>query len=201
MSEIVNVATHSFSLTQMCDQVAEQSADLGAQSAQQLTITAMPFDEQKISTVTKEDLEQDTADILVVMKRQVLVIQKAPRKVDIPLLQHSDTTVDVPVAKDAKKTPQEQRKECMTKHNEIQMDKKLRSAKFRTENKKQIVFDIESPSDLSFTVQKDTEMIHREVQGRTKINCDLRILGNTSTDLVKNHSELDTRRGAALHVE
>ena len=33
------------------------------------------------------------------MQRQVLVIQKAPRTVDIPLLQYIDTTVDVPVAK------------------------------------------------------------------------------------------------------
>ena len=61
------------------------------------------------------------------MKRQVLVIRNATRTVDIPLLQYSDTTVDVPVAKDAEKTPQKQQKNCMTKHNEIQMDKKLRS--------------------------------------------------------------------------
>ena len=33
------------------------------------------------------------------MKRQVLVKQKAPRTVDVPLLQYSDTTVDVPVGK------------------------------------------------------------------------------------------------------
>ena len=52
----------------------------------------------------------------------------------------------------------------MTKYNEIQMDKKLRSAYLRTENKKQNVFDSESRSDLSFTVQKDTEVIHREVK-------------------------------------
>ena len=48
---------------------------------------------------TKEDLEQNTVDILVVMQLQVLVIQKAQRTVDVPLLQHIDTTVDVPVAK------------------------------------------------------------------------------------------------------
>ena len=52
----------------------------------------------------------------------------------------------------------------MTKYNEIQMDKKLRSAYLRTENKKQNVFDSESRSDLSFTVQKDTEVIHREIK-------------------------------------
>ena len=49
-------------------------------------------------TATKEDLEQNTADIPAVVQRQELVIQKAPRTVDIPLLQCADTT-DVPVAK------------------------------------------------------------------------------------------------------
>ena len=44
------------------------------------------------------------------------------------------------------------------------MDKKLRSAYPRTENKKQNVFDSESRSDLSFTVHKDTEVIHRQVK-------------------------------------
>ena len=53
----------------------------------------------------------------------------------------------------------------MTKHNDVQMDKKLRSAYLRTENTKmQNVFDSESWNDLSFTVQKDTEVIHREVK-------------------------------------
>ena len=51
----------------------------------------------------------------------------------------------------------------MTKYNEIQMDKTLRSAYLRTENKKQNVFESGSRSDLNFTVQKDTEVIHREV--------------------------------------
>ena len=51
----------------------------------------------------------------------------------------------------AEKTPQEQHEDCMTKYNEILMDKKLRSAYLRTENKKQNVFDSESRSDLSFT--------------------------------------------------
>ena len=50
---------------------------------------------------TKEDLEQNTTGIPVLMQRQVLVIQKAP---------------------------QEQHEDCMTKYNEIQMEKKLRSA-------------------------------------------------------------------------
>ena len=54
----------------------------------------------------------------------------------------------------------------MTKYNEIQMDKKQRSAYLRTENKKQNVFDSESRSDLSFTVQKDTEVIHERSQKR-----------------------------------
>ena len=61
------------------------------------------------------------------MQRQVLAIQKAPRTADVPLLQCIDTTVDVAGAKDAEKTPQEQHEDCMTKYNEIQMDKELRS--------------------------------------------------------------------------
>ena len=55
----------------------------------------MPFDERKTFAATKEDLEQNTADLPVVMQRQVLVIQKAQRTVDVPLLQYIDTTVDV----------------------------------------------------------------------------------------------------------
>ena len=64
----------------------------------------------------------------MVIQRQVLVIQKTPRTVDNPLLQYSDTTVDVPAAKDAEKTPQKPHEDCMTKLNEIQIDKELRSA-------------------------------------------------------------------------
>ena len=36
-----------------------------------------------------------------------------------------------------------QHDDCMTKYNEMKMDKKLRSAELRTENKKQTVFDSE----------------------------------------------------------
>ena len=51
-------------------------------------------------TEIKEDLEKENiTNIPVVMQRQVLVNQKAPRTVDIPLLQFLDTTDDVPVAK------------------------------------------------------------------------------------------------------
>ena len=88
----------------------------------------------------KEDLEQNTADLPVVMQRQVLVIQKAQRTVDVPLLRYIDTTVDVPVAK--------QHEDCLTKHNEIEI-----SAQFRTESMKQIVFDSEGPSDLRFAIR------------------------------------------------
>ena len=105
----------------------------------------MPFDERKTFAATMEDLEQNTADLPVVMQRQVLVIQKAQRTVDVPLLQYIDTTVDVSVAK--------QHEDCMTKHNEIEMDKKLRSAQFRPVSKKQIVFDIEGPSDMRFGIR------------------------------------------------
>ena len=51
----------------------------------------------------------------------------------------------------AEKTLQEQHEDCMTKYNEIQMNKKMRSAYLMTENKKQNVFDSESRSDSSFT--------------------------------------------------
>ena len=124
------------------------------------------------------------------------MIQKAPRTADIPWLQYSDTTVDVPVAKDAEKTPQRQHEDCMTKHNEIQMDKNLRSAKLRTENKKQKVFYSESRSDSSFTVQQDTEVIRREGM---ETNCYMKENQSEFSetrrlkDLAKKHSEMATR--------
>ena len=91
------------------------------------------------------------------MQRQVLVTEQTLRKVDIPLLQYSDTTVDVPVAKQL-------REDTTGLHDEVQRNpdgQKMRSAYPRTENKKQNVFDSESRSDLSFTVQEDTEVTHR----------------------------------------
>ena len=75
-------------------------------------------------TTTEEDLEQNTTDILEVMQRQVLVTQKAPRTADVPLLQYSDTTVDVPVAK-------QRREDTTGLHDEVQRNpdgQKLRSA-------------------------------------------------------------------------
>ena len=74
-----------------------------AEWAQQLKTVVMSLDERKTFATTKEDLEQNSADISVVMQRQVLVIQKAKRTVDIPLLQYIVTTVDVAGAKDAEK--------------------------------------------------------------------------------------------------
>ena len=47
----------------------------------------MRSDERKIFATTKEDLEQ----------RQVLVIQRVQRTVDVPLVQCIDTIVGVPV--------------------------------------------------------------------------------------------------------
>ena len=136
----------------------------------------------------------------------MLVTQKAPRTVDIPLLQYIDTSVDVPVAKDAEKTPQRQHEECMTIYNKIQMDKKLHSAYLRTENKKQNVFDNESRSDLSVTVQKrhrsDSQRSWRRNGDQLPFSGEpVRILGNTSTErfgveTLRTH----TRKGAALYV-
>ena len=101
----------------------------------------------------------------------------------------------------------------MTKYNEIHLDKKMRPAYLRTENKKQNVFDSESRSDLSFTVPKDTGVIHREVKGGTKINCYLEeyqselsgepvsFLGNTSTERFGEETlRTHTRTGAASYV-
>ena len=79
----------------------------------------------------------------------------------------------------AEKTPQRQHEDCMTKYNEIQMDKKLRQHKLRTENKK----------------QNDTEVIHREVKGGTKTKWYLKenqaefSETRRRKDLVKKHSE------------
>ena len=53
----------------------------------------------------------------------------------------------------------------------------------------------ESRSDSSFTVQKDTEVIHREVKGGTEINCYLQENQSEFSgtrrlkDLVKKHTE------------
>ena len=45
----------------------------------------------------------------------------------------------------------------MTKYNEIQTDKKMRSAWLRTENKKQTVFDNEGRSNLRFRIRYKKE--------------------------------------------
>ena len=63
----------------------------------------------------------------------------------------------------------------------------MRSAYLRTKNKKQNVFDSESRSDLSFTVQEDTEVIHGRSQRRNEDQLlhegePVRILGNTLTE-------------------
>ena len=85
------------SLKQMSSEVAELNMDLGAQSAQQQKMDAMRFDEQKICATT--NLRQVTADVLVVMQRQVPVIQRVQRAVDVPLVQYIDAVVGVPVVK------------------------------------------------------------------------------------------------------
>ena len=48
-----------------------------------------------------EDLKE--LDVFVVMQRQVLVMQKAQRTVDVPLVQYIEATVDVQLRSDAKK--------------------------------------------------------------------------------------------------
>ena len=121
---------------------SQSRARIGAQSAQQLKIAVMSFDERKTFAATKEDPKQNTVDIPVFIQRQVLVGQKAQRTADIPLLQYSDTTVDVPVAKDSVKTPQKQHEDCMT-----------RSALLGTENKRQTFFDNEGRRGLRLRIR------------------------------------------------
>ena len=65
------------------------------QTAQQLKMDAIRSDERKTFATTEEDLEQDSADVLVVMHGQVPVLQKAQRTVDAPLVQYIDTNIDV----------------------------------------------------------------------------------------------------------
>ena len=74
------------------------------------------------------------------------------------------------------------------------MDKEQSPAYLRAENEKQNVFNSESRSDSSFTVQKDIAGIYREVKGRTKINCYMKENQSKFSetcrlkDLVKEHS-------------
>ena len=69
------------------------------QTARQLKMDAMRFDEHKTFATTEEDFEQDSADVPVVMHGQVPVFQKAQRTVDAPLVQYIDMIIDVPIEK------------------------------------------------------------------------------------------------------
>ena len=57
------------------------------QTARQLKMDAMRFDEHRTFATTEQDFEQDPE----VMHGQVPVFQKAQRTVDAPLVQHIDT--------------------------------------------------------------------------------------------------------------
>ena len=72
-----NYPDSSEAATQKVDRYgfSQLETDVRWQSAQQLKTAEMSFDAQKTSTVTKEDLEQNSTDIPVAMQRQVLVIQ------------------------------------------------------------------------------------------------------------------------------
>ena len=61
------------------------------------------------------------------MQRQV--IQKAPRTTDVPLLQYSDTTVDVPVAKQRRKDTTETARRL---HDKVQRNPDGQEAAFST---------------------------------------------------------------------
>ena len=94
----------------------------------------------------------------------------------------------------------------MTNYYEIQMDKELRSAYFRTEDEKKNVFDRESRSHSSFTVQRghrgDSQKSQKQNENQLLHGGEpVRILGIMSTEkLVKEHQELGTTRRAALHA-
>ena len=61
------------------------------QTARQLKMDAMRFDEHKTFATFEEDLEQDSADVPVGMQRHLSVIQRIQGTVDIPLVQYIDT--------------------------------------------------------------------------------------------------------------
>ena len=68
------------------------------QTARQLKMDAMRFDEHKTFATTEEDLEQDSADVPVVMHGQVPVLRRH-RTVDASLVQYIDMIIDVPIVK------------------------------------------------------------------------------------------------------
>ena len=63
----------------------------------------------------------------MVIQRLVLVIQKAPRTADVPLLQYSDMTVDVPVAKQRREDTTETARRL---HDEVQRNPDGQEAAF-----------------------------------------------------------------------
>ena len=63
------------------------------------------------------------------MQRQVLVLQKAQRTVEAPLLQYIDTTVDVPVAKRRREDTTETARGL---HNEVQRNQDGQEDAFST---------------------------------------------------------------------
>ena len=91
MSEIVNVATHSFSLKQMCDGVAERSADLGALSAQQLKIARDALRRAEDLCRNQGVSRTEHCGRSCANATTGAVIQKAQGTVDVPLLQCIDT--------------------------------------------------------------------------------------------------------------
>ena len=106
----------------------------------------------------------------------------------------------------AEKAPQEQHEDCKTKYNEIQLDTRCAQHISGPRTTSRMSSTVKVGSDLSLTVQEDTEVIHREVEGGTKIHCYLK--ENQSevsethrlTDLVKKTLGIRCKKGAALHL-
>ena len=108
----------------------------------------MSFDERKTFAATKEDLEQNTMDIPVVVDRFLRFRRHRER-----WMFHCFSTLTRPSRSQLPRHHRKQHVDCSTKYNEIKMDNKLRSARLKTENKKQTVFDSKGPSDLRFGIR------------------------------------------------
>ena len=125
-SEIVNTATHSHSLKQMYDEVAERSTNLDAQSAQQLKTAATSrilFFRNQEGSRTEHYRHSCSSATTGACDSEATENGGYP---------HCLCTLTRPsmsqLRSNAEKTPQKQHEDCMTEYNEIKMDKKMRSA-------------------------------------------------------------------------
>ena len=141
---------------------SQSRARIGAQSAQQLKIAAMSFDEAEDLCRHQGGSRTEHCRHSCGNATTGACDSEGTENSGCPTASSAVTRPSMsPGAEDAEKTPQKQHEDCTTKYNEIKMDKKLRSAQLRTENKKQTVFDSEGKSDLRLTIrhQKGSRVI------------------------------------------